>query len=67
MKKKLKLKPIGASSDDYNEWIDSRKDLEHRFKPYPFFSKTSGYEIWRAAWLSCEQEHGIRKYDSRKN
>lgn len=52
--------PIGPSSDDFMDWLETRPDIGLRLngKSKPITS-LSAYEIWRNAWIKCQEEHGI--------
>ncbi len=52
-------KPIGPDSDTYNRFMNARSDLDRRISDKDF-TRHTGYEIWRNAWLCCERAHGIR-------
>lgn len=42
----------GPSSTEYDAWLETRADLNHRLGTAAF-SKGDGYEIWRNSWLRC--------------
>jgi len=55
--------PIGPLTTDYEQWLDKHPEITGRFdnRPGMGFSLVCGYVIWRAAWLACETERGIRR------
>lgn len=44
----------GPSSTEYEAWLETRPDLTARFKT-DSFKRTTGYEIWRNAWLRLRE------------
>mgnify|MGYP001584443240 FL=1 len=57
-----KRDPIGPSSTDYEAWLKTQPSLSCRLASAgKGFTQIAGYAIWRAAWLACEFQHGIRK------
>lgn len=44
----------GPSSTEYEAWLETRPDLTARFET-DSFKRTTGYEIWRNAWLRLRE------------
>lgn len=44
----------GPSSTEYEAWLETRPDLTARFET-DTFKRTTGYEIWRNAWLRLRE------------
>lgn len=44
----------GPSSTEYETWLETRPDLTARFET-DSFKRTTGYEIWRNAWLRLRE------------